>query len=164
MSVRSSFLAASLVAGALLAGPALSAPVGPDAARCASGRGPALLVSVQGLSPQRGSMRLYVFNSGATWLQSGKRIRRVDLPVRARTMDVCVGLPGPGRYGVAVRHDINNNRSSDWNDGAAFSRNPRLSVTNLKPSYASAAFAAGGGVTRVPVVVQYRQGLSVRPR
>lgn len=164
MSVVSRFLLSLAAASALLAQPAFAAPRGPDAARCVSGQGPALLVSISGLSPQRGSLRLYVFNSSATWLQSGKRIRRVDLPVTARTVDVCVGLPAAGRYAVAVRHDVNNSRSSDWNDGAGFSRNPRLSITNLKPSYASAVIGTGPGVTRVPVVVQYRQGFSVGPR
>jgi len=163
MSVASRFLPALAFAGAFAFAPALAAPVGPDATRCVQGRGPSLLVSVQGLQPRRGSIRLYVFNSGATWLQSGKRLRRVDLPVRGGAMDVCVGLPRGGQYAVAVRHDVNNSRSSDWNDGAGFSRNPRLSITNLKPRYASAAFNAGGGVTRVPVVLQYRQGLSVGP-
>lgn len=164
MSARQPFVATLGLVAALAAGPAIAAPVGPDAARCATGRGPALLVSVAGLAPLRGQVNVYVFNSARTWLQSGQRIRRINVPARSRTTDVCVALPATGRYAVAVRHDSNNSRSSDWNDGAGFSRNPRLSLVNLRPAFGSAAFNVGAGVTRVPVTMQYRQGVSVRPR
>ena len=65
----------------------------------------------------------------------GADARKINVPVtRAGPMRICVALPGAGRYAVAVRHDVNgNNRSRDWSDGAGFSRNPRISLTNLRP-------------------------------
>jgi uncharacterized protein (DUF2141 family) len=64
---------------------------------------------------------------------------------------------------VAVRHDVDGNGSNGWNDGGGFSRNPRLSLTNLRPNYRNVAFDIGAGVQNVNVVLNYRFGLSVRP-
>ena len=141
---------------------ALAAPVGPDAARCQAG-GPALLVNLRGVKARRGSLNLYLFHAPKSWLKSGQRVNRVNVPASATQLDVCVAVPRPGTYALAVRHDINGSRSSDLADGAGFSRNPRLSLTRFRPAYGQAAIPVGAGVTRVPVVLQYRQGLSVGP-
>ena len=63
---------------------------------------------------------------------------------------------------AAVRHDANANRKSDWNDGAAFSRNPKLGLTT-KPSFGQTAVRVGNGPTKFNVVLNYRHGLSVGP-
>lgn len=150
-------------AAVVIAPPAArAAPVGKDAARCQSG-GPALLVNLRGVKARRGSLNLYLFNGPGTWLKSGQRVNRVNVPASATQLDVCVAVPRPGTYALAVRHDINGSKSSDLNDGAGFSRNPKLSLTRLRPAFGQAALPVGPGVTRVPVVLQYRQGLSVGP-
>ena len=77
-------------------------------------------------------------------------------------MPICVSLPRAGRYAVAVRHDIDGD-GNDWGDGGGFSRNPRLSLTSLRPRYQNVAFDVGGGIQNVNVVLNYRFGLSVRP-
>jgi uncharacterized protein (DUF2141 family) len=68
-----------------------------------------------------------------------------------------------GAYAVAVRHDADGNGKSGWNDGGGFSNNPRLSLTNLKPSWRRVAIDVGNGVKPVNVVLNYRHGLAIRP-
>ena len=46
---------------------------------------------------------------------------------------------------------------------AGFSRNPRISLTNLRPNYNNVAINVGRGVTPVSVVLNYRFGLAIRP-
>ena len=153
-----------LIFSVLLALPTLTtaAPVGADAARCQAG-GPALLVAVRGLKAPSGRLRVQTYGARpADFLAKGRKLRRVDLPVTATAMDVCIALPGPGRYAVAVRHDTKTN-GSDWNDGGGFSRNPRLSLFNYEPKHSQVAIDVGVGVIRVPVVMQYRNGASIGP-
>jgi len=75
---------------------------------------------------------------------------------------VCVPLPKPGVYALAVRHDANGNQRSDWNDGAGFSRNPRLSLFS-RPSLSEVAVTVGEGTLRLAIRMNYRKGLSVGP-
>lgn len=155
----------SMLLATLLVAPAAAAPLGPDASRCRAGTaGDALLVSVTGLKSRAGTVRVQLYGaSAADFLAKGKKLKRIDVPVSGTAMDVCVALPNPGRYAVAVRHDADQNKKSGWNDGGGFSRNPSIKLTSLKPKYSQVAFDVGPGVHRIPVVMQYRQGLSVGP-
>ena len=79
-------------------------------------------------------------------------------------MTFCLPLPGPGTYGIAVRHDSNNNNRSDRRDGGGFSRNPDISFPfNLQPDFDEVSFPAVSGVTRVSVVLNYMQGTRLEP-
>ena len=79
-------------------------------------------------------------------------------------MTVCLPLPGPGSYGIAVRHDLNNNGDSDRRDGGGFSRNPDISFPfNMEPRYSEVSFRANAGVNRLNIVLNYLQGASVEP-
>ena len=157
-----------IVLGALaLAAPAspAEAAVGPDAGACraASGR-PAILVNVSGFKAMTGRVRVQVYANPADFLEKGRKLRRIDVPISGSgTMPVCVAVPGPGHYAVAVRHDVNGNNSSDWGDGGGFSRNPRLSLTNLKPRYRDVVISVGDGVTPTQVILNYKKGLSIGP-
>ena len=139
------------------------AVLGPDAAAC-RGSGPALLVNVNGLKARTGNIRVNVYGSDpARFLARGQYIRQINIPVtRAGAMPICVSLPRAGRYAVAVRHDVDGD-GNDWGDGGGFSRNPRLSLTNLRPSYQNVAFDVAQRVQPVNVVLNYRFGLSIRP-
>lgn len=153
-------LAASLAAP----GPA-SAALGPDAARCRDGSAqPALLVNVRGFKARTGEVRIKVYGSNPDdFLVYGKGVRRIDLPVTAGVMEVCVALPRAGVYAVAVRHDADGNGKTGWNDGGGFSNNPSLSVFNLKPNHRKAAISVGNGVKPITVIMNYRKGLSIGP-
>jgi len=137
--------------------------LGPDAAAC-RGSGPAILVNVNGFKARTGNIRVNVYGSDPSrFLARGQYVRRIDLRVTGSgTMPICVSVPRAGRYAVAVRHDVSGN-GSDWGDGGGFSRNPRLSLTNLRPSYQNVAFNVGAGVQPVNVVLNYRFGLSIHP-
>jgi uncharacterized protein (DUF2141 family) len=162
-TLRSIALAA--LAAAMVEAPAAAA-IGPDAPACAPGsRRPALLVRVDGFKNRIGTLRINLYgNSQADFLQRGKKIRRIDIPVtRAGAMPVCVALPAPGIYAVAVRHDADANNKTGWNDGGAYSRNPHLTIMDLKPKLRDAAVSVGNGVRPIDVRLNYRQGLRIAP-
>ena len=140
------------------------AALGPDAAKCRSGDGPAILVNVSGFKARTGNIRVNVYGGDpAKFLERGQYVRQVNVPVtRGGIMPICVALPRAGQYAVAVRHDVDGD-GNDWSDGGGFSRNPRLSLTNLRPRYQNVAFNVGQGVQGVNVVLNYRFGLSIRP-
>jgi len=157
--------AAASLAFAATPAPAQAA-IGPDAAACSPGSGrPALLVSVNGFSQRTGRLRVQIYDSAQTFLAKGAKLRRIDLPVqKAGAMNVCVAVPAPGRYAVAVRHDVDgDNAKGDWGDGGGFSNNPTISLFHLKPSYQQTAVAVGNGVKPVSVILNYRHGLSIGP-
>jgi uncharacterized protein (DUF2141 family) len=158
--------AALLLAAQVLAAPAAGDVLGPQAEHCFAGSGkPAALVRVSGLKNRKGELRVQAYGSDAAkFLEKGEWIARVDLPVTASgPMDVCVPLPRPGNYAIAVRHDANGNGKSDWNDGGGFSRNPDLSLTNLEPDHARVVVPVGNGPAPLSIVMQYRHGLTIRP-
>lgn len=148
-----------------LAAPAGAAPIGPDAAACRAGDRPSVLVRVEGFKRRTGTLRVQIYGSNpADFLAKGKKLRRIDVPVvPAGAMAVCVALPGPGDYAVAVRHDLNGNGKSGWDDGGGFSRNPPISLMHLKPSYDQVAISVGRATRPVDVRLNYRQGLSIGP-
>ncbi|MEM8696238.1 MAG: DUF2141 domain-containing protein [Pseudomonadota bacterium] len=138
-----------------------------DLSQCRAGAGgSAALVRVVGLRDNNGRVRVQSYGGEGTWLERGQWLHRVDIPTArsGRNMTVCLPLPGPGTYGIAVRHDSNGNNRSDRRDGGGFSGNPDLSFPfNLEPDYEEVAFRAGSGVTRVTIVLNYMQGTSVEP-
>lgn len=159
------WVAAALIAFAAPAG-AADAALGPDAASCRAGaEGPALLVSIHGFKNRAGNLRvqLYPGNPDA-FLVKHRWVRRIDLPVTgAGPMRVCVAVPRPGDYAVAVRHDADGNGKSGWDDGGGFSRNPAISLFHLRPDYRSVAIRVGTGVRPLDIVLNYRRGLSIGP-
>ena len=155
-------LCAALVSGASWSVAAPAAITG-EVAACARGDS-AVLVRVAGLKAPRGMLRVQIYGSNpADFLVKGKKLKRIDVPASAGRVDVCVDLPGPGSYAVAVRHDMDNNGKSGWNDGGGFSRNPRISLVHLKPSFNDVVIQVGRGVRPVDVTLNYRQGFSIGP-
>ena len=162
---RFAFSAAAL-ALASAAVPVLPAEAayGPDTAACGAGsRRPAVLVNVTGFKARSGRVRVQIYNSD-NFLVKGQRVTRVDLPVVAGTMPICVPLPAPGTYAVAVRHDVNgDNQKRDWSDGGGFSRNPKFSLFHLKPSFSEVAIPVGNAPRAVSVILNYRTGFTIGP-
>jgi uncharacterized protein (DUF2141 family) len=154
-----------LAAAALAAVPAgAQPPLGPDAAACRAGQ-PSILVNVQGFSQRTGNVRVALYGNPATFLDRGATMRKINLRVSpSGPMRICVAVPHPGRYAVAVRHDVDgDNARGDWSDGGGFSRNPRVSLLHLRPSFDAVAVNVGTGVLGVNVVLNYRYGLSIHP-
>jgi uncharacterized protein (DUF2141 family) len=164
----SRLLLSILGAAAALAAPAAPAhaALGPDAPLCNAGsRRPAVLVSVSGFKNRVGRVRVQLYgNNPADFLATGKKLRRIDVPVTpSGPMNVCVAVPGPGTYAIAVRHDADANGKSGWNDGGGFSNNPKITLLDLKPTLREVAFSVGNGVKPIRVVLNYRRGLTIGP-
>lgn len=155
---------AALIVGAQPAGAVV---VGPEAASCASGAsGPAVLVRVEGFKARTGELRVQVYGDNPNdFLAKGRRLKRIDAPVsRAGPMSVCVALPRPGNYAIAVRHDLDGDGKSTMKDGGGFSRNPSgMSLLSPKPKFADVVIAVGREPREVAVTLNYIQGLSIRP-
>ena len=166
--VRAAVTAGAAAAALTLASSPATAQraLGPDAAACnaRSGR-TALLVEVRGFRSRAGTLRVQLYGSNpAEFLARGRWLRRVDLPVaRSGAMPVCVAVPRPGRYAVAVRHDENGNGRSDWSDGGGFSRNPQLALAAPRPSFDDVAIDVRRRLERVQIVLNYRSGFSIAP-
>lgn len=161
----SAFLFPAALALAALPGAAAAAVLGAQAAACHAGGGPALLVTVEGFRERTGTLRVALYRANAEFLERHRWLQRIDVPVtRGGPMSVCVPVPAPGRYAVAVRHDLDGNGRSGWSDGGGFSRNPRISLVNLRPRVEDVAINVGAsGIQPVGVVLNYRFGLSIHP-
>jgi uncharacterized protein (DUF2141 family) len=132
-------------------------------AGCAPGK-PSVIVHVAGLKQPQGRIKVALYGSDASrWLEKGGRIDRIKVPVTGRSMDICLPVPKPGRYAIAVHHDLNQNGERDRQDGGGYSRNPKVSLFNPRPSFSKAAFNVGNGPARVGVTLLYIKGLSVGP-
>ena len=133
--------------------------------------GPAFLVTVQGLHDRQGRVKLEVYPSNNqdfladdnVLINAGKTFRRVDVPLPASgPVQLCVRVPQVGAYSLMVLHDRDSNhRFGLSGDGIGFGGNPRLRWG--RPSAAETRVAAGPGITRIDVVMNYRRGMAYRP-
>ncbi|MBA3730551.1 MAG: DUF2141 domain-containing protein [Sphingomonas sp.] len=168
MNIMRKTLSPLAIAGCTLAlgvaVPSGAAVVGSDAATCAAGK-PSLVVRVSGLKQASGTVKLALYGSDqAGYLKKQGRLRRIKVPVRGSgPLDVCIAVPRPGRYAVAVHHDLNANGDRDRHDGGGYSNNPKVSVANLKPPFAQTAVAVGRTPTRIDVRLLYVRGLRIGP-
>lgn len=137
----------------------------------ANERGPAFEVEVVGLKDRIGKLKLEVYPAidkdfladDNVLVAAGKTFRRVEVPVPDAGMPkLCIRVPGPGPYAVSLLHDRDNDRKFNWRiDGIGFSGNPKLGWG--KPNVRTVATAAGGGMTPLRIVMNYRNGLGVAP-
>ena len=158
-----------LVPVLVAAQPLRSTPdLGKAEAQCRPGEGgPAFMVEVAGLKDREGKLKLEVYPANDAdfladdniLINAGKTFRRVELPVPADPAPkLCVRLPGPGTYAVTVLHDRNADRKFNFTlDGIGFSANPKLGLS--KPKSRAVAVSAGGALTPLRVVMNYRTGL-----
>lgn len=169
MNVMASLSLLAMLAGATIP----STPdLGKAEGRCrANERGPAFLVTVNGLKDRRGKLKLEVYPANDDdfladdniLISAGKTFRRVevDVPAGARP-ELCIRLPRAGPYAVSLLHDRNANRKFNWrSDGIGFAGNPRLGMS--QPDAAEASAVAGEGPTRITITLNYLRGLSMRP-
>lgn len=125
---------------------------------CAPDKGPALLVTVEGIKSATGTVRVQSYHAtSAEWMAKGKWLSRIEIPARAGQMRFCVPLPASGTYGIAVRHDANGNGSTDLkSDGGAMSNNPSINLFNLgKPSYTKVGVPVHAEVKPIHINMRY---------
>lgn len=155
---------AALVIGGAGASPALAYAqhqhIDNDMSRCAADSGPSVIVEVSGFEASKGIIRVQSYPATrSAWLEKGAWINRIEMPVKPVNgkMRFCVPLPASGRYGIAVRHDLNGNGKTDLShDGGGFSNNPKASIFNLgKPSVDKAAIAVGNAPVNISISLQY---------
>lgn len=166
----------SLIASALvlLAAPALaqSEPLGPDAAACRAGSGKdAVLLVVDGFKNRDGTLRVELWpGNDRDFLRDhhelvaeGKAYHRVTVPVPDNgPAKVCVPLPGPGSYALGAFHSPAGVRKFNFRqDGATFTRNPKVGLS--KPKAADVAMTFGPGLNSSTVTLNYLRGLGFRP-
>lgn len=168
-STAGKVLAAAGAAGLALAG--ISTPLAAqaytyarsapnDMSLCAPGKGPSVRIAVSGIKSSTGNLFVRAYPArGSDWLKSKRYVMRIDAAPRQGSMSVCVPLPAPGEYAIAVQHDANGNRSTDIStDGAGMSNNPGIKKflgIPRPPSVEKARFTAGEGVTRMAIAIQY---------
>lgn len=143
-----------------------SVDLGKAEGRCRTNEsGPSFQVTVNGLKDRKGNLKLEVYPANDTdfleddkiLVRAGKVFRRVEVPVPANGQ-LCVRLPGPGRYSVSILHDRDANRKFGLStDGIGFAGNPKLGMS--KPKAAATSAVAGAGPTRIAVTMNYRSGL-----
>lgn len=145
-----------------LALPVASARAAPTCTASASRA--SILLEVNGFKRQTGTVNIWVYGSNPRdFLARDKRILRLAYSVpRTGPLEVCVALPGPGRYAIAAHHDVQSNGKRDISDGLGFSGNPRLFLLRLKPTYAQTSFVVGRTTGQINLVLLYRSGLSIK--
>jgi uncharacterized protein (DUF2141 family) len=142
--------------------------LGPAAKRC-DANDSAALVEVAGFKARTGTLRIQIFAANAkTYLEKRKWLDRVEVPVaKAGAMRICLPVDQPGNYVVSVRHDINGNGKSDSSDGGGLSGNPDMKLSDFifkrKPPLSATSFAISATTRRVPVTLNYVNGLSFDP-
>lgn len=164
-------LAVLPLAALVLSAPADAAILGPSAAACASGDGPAVLVKIAGLKNRAGTVRARLFAGGrpASWFDKRAHIGRIQVPTPANgAVEICMPVPRPGAYVVDVRHDINNNGDTDRSDGGGASGNPKIGLMDVlfgrKPPAKQVVFNVGAGITPIIVAVNYATGSAMASR
>ena len=159
----------------LAAGPTLrsSPDLGKAEGRCRPGEnGPALIVEATGMKDRSGQMKLEIYPAtdedfladDNVLVAAGKTFRRVEVPTsQSGEVVLCVRIPGPGTYAVALLHDRNSDRRFSWTiDGIGFSANPKLGWSKPKAK-SSRVVVNGDGVSKISVVMNYKRGLGVAP-
>jgi uncharacterized protein (DUF2141 family) len=158
---------------AALAMPASAAELlGPDAALCRNGAGKdAVLVTVDGFKNREGTLRLELWpgtqddfmRDHHELVAEGKAYHRVTVPVPASgPAKVCVPLPGPGTYAVGAFHSPSGQRKFNFRqDGATFTRNPKVGLS--KPKAADVAMRFNSGLSEATVTMNYLRGLGFKP-
>jgi uncharacterized protein (DUF2141 family) len=129
--------------------------------------GPAIEITVTGLKDAAGKLRaeLYPDNdqdflaADTALIQAHKTFRRaVITPPGDGTAHLCLRVPAPGSYALAVVHDRNGTRKFDlFRDGAGFAGNPKLGWK--QPPAAAARIVVSAGITETTVVMNYYRGL-----
>jgi uncharacterized protein (DUF2141 family) len=128
-----------------------------EPANCRAGSGPAVNVRISGITPSHGILRVQLYRGAGDWLQKGRWLSRIEIPAQGSSATVCMPVPAPGNYGIAVRHDVNGNGATDIrSDGGGMSNNPSINILNLgKPSYDKTAFNVGNAVKTITIQMRY---------
>jgi len=150
--------------GAALAGLFMAcAAVSASADDCLGEPGAARLrVMVEGVRAGQGVMTATVYpDAQEKFLKANGQLAVWRVPAEAPVTTMCLRLPAPGRYALAVYDDVNLNGRFDHTTFAprepyGFSNNPHPFF--ILPSVRSVAFTAGPGDTTLHIHLTYPEG------
>jgi uncharacterized protein (DUF2141 family) len=127
-----------------------------DMGKCRSGA--SVKVNISGIESSSGRIRVQSYRgTKEDWLEKGRWLGRIEVAAKKGSMTVCMPLPGPGVYAIAVRHDTNGNGKTDiTKDGGGMSNNPSINILNLgKPSYKKTQFSVGSAPASISIAMRY---------
>jgi uncharacterized protein (DUF2141 family) len=119
-----------------------------------------LVVVVEDVRSERGLMVSTLYPGDATkFLKLGGALQVWRAAVSKPVTSVCVWLPGPGVYSMAVYQDVNSNGKFDHKvlrgiEPFGFSDNPPIAFS--QPKYEATAFRASGPETTIHVKLNYK--------
>jgi uncharacterized protein (DUF2141 family) len=119
-----------------------------------------LIVEVEGVRSGDGLMAVTLYpDDPQRFLAHHGSLKVVRVPAHAGATDVCLFLPTPGYYAVAVYHDANGNRHLDRSgfipqEGSGLSNNPQVSLLHW-PSFKASRFPTHAGDNRIAVALHY---------
>ncbi len=119
-----------------------------------------LHIVVEGVRSNAGLMTATLYGDDpAHFLKAKGSLKVWRVPAVAPSTTMCIWLPSPGPYEVAVYHDANSNLKWDHSalgsiEGFGFSRNPTIFFS--APSLKATRFQAGAGDTTIRVRLSYR--------
>lgn len=119
-----------------------------------------LTVAVEGVRSGDGLVAVTLYpDDPKRFLAHHGSLKVFRVPARAGATNVCLYLPGPGYYAVAVYHDANGNRHLDRagflpQEGSGLSNNPPVDIFHF-PSLKASRFATQAGDNRIEVRLHY---------
>lgn len=122
--------------------------------------GTQLHIVVEGVRSNAGLMAASLYSDDEEhFLKSKGSLRVWRVPAISPSTTMCIWLPKPGPYEVAVYHDANSNLKWDHSslgsiEGFGFSRNPTVFFS--PPSLKATRFQADLGETTIRVRLSYR--------
>ncbi len=130
--------------------------VGDDPAKCLNlPDRPDLIVRAYNFKSHEGQVKYVLYGDKAEdFLAKGKRLFKLEVPVKEEGTEVCISLPRTGNFALGAFHDINGNGKVNVPpDGGGFSNNPKIVFS--PPSFKKAVFTVGPGVNRIEVEMRY---------
>jgi uncharacterized protein (DUF2141 family) len=124
--------------------------------------GTKLKVVIDGVRGDQGLMTVTLYSpDNGKFLREKGEIAVLRAPSQAPSTDMCLWLPGPGPYAVAVYDDLNENHRFDHTlvaplEPYGFSNNPRLLFG--PPSAGAAKIDVAEGETTIHIQLRYPPG------
>jgi uncharacterized protein (DUF2141 family) len=119
-----------------------------------------LIVQVDGVRSSQGLMAVTLYpDDPDRFLRHHGSLKVVRTAAKAPTTDVCLYLPAPGYYGIAVYHDENGNRKLDKSgffpsEGSGLSNNPKVVFYRLPP-LKNSRFNTHAGDNHIEISLRY---------
>ena len=149
-------MTAGKIAAAILVGALALLAGGAQGQECdGKPSGARLLIAVEGVRSSQGLMAATLYPDDRTrFLVKNGSLKVWRNPVHAPVTDMCIWLPGPGAYALAIYQDVNANMKIDVGpfgptEPYGFSNNPRILFS--KPSFESVRFLAHAGENAIHI-------------